>query len=412
MGASVVGQVVGSSMPLKNTQILSAAPGSHCDGDGLYLEVTRKGSKSWMFRYQMGGRRREMGLGSLVGLSAPQARAIASQLRLKVANGIDPLAEREAEKLAAEAAARAARLELERKQQTFQKVAEAYIATHEAGWSNAKHIQQWTNTLKTYVYPKIGSKTVDAITTADVVAILKPIWAKKPETASRVRMRIEAVLNSAKALGWREGENPAVWKGGLDAVLPRRGKVKTVRHHPAMPHASAPSFMAALKAREGIGARALEFTILTAARSGEVRGARWDEIDLEKALWVIPATRMKAKREHRVPLSATAVALLKTMPRYANSSLVFPGTKGQALSDMSLSAVLKRMDLGHFTVHGFRSTFRDWAAEQGFAFDAIEAALAHKIGNSVVTAYLRTDHLEMRKGIMQAWADHLASHPA
>ncbi|GMM62305.1 site-specific integrase [Novosphingobium sp. IK01] len=399
-------------MPLKNTQILSAAPGSHCDGDGLYLEVTRKGSKSWMFRYQMGGRRREMGLGSLVGLSAPQARAIAAQLRLKVANGIDPLAEREAERLAAEAAARAAEVETERQQQTFQKVAEAYIATHEAGWSNAKHIQQWTNTLKTYVYPKIGSKTVDAITTADVVAILKPIWAKKPETASRVRMRIEAVLNSAKALGWREGENPAVWKGGLDAVLPRRGKVKTVRHHPAMPHASAPAFMAALQAREGMGARALEFTILTAARSGEVRGARWDEIDLEKALWVIPATRMKAKREHRVALSSAAVALLRAMPRFANSLLIFPGSKGQALSDMSLSAVLKRMDLGHFTVHGFRSTFRDWAAEQGFAFDAIEAALAHKIGNSVVTAYLRTDHLEMRKGIMQAWADHLASHAA
>jgi integrase len=161
-----------------------------------------------------------------------------------------------------------------------------------------------------------------------------------------------------------------------------------------------------------MGARALEFAILTAARSGEVRGARWDEIDLEKALWVIPATRMKAKREHRVALSSAAVALLKAMPRFANSSLIFPGSKGQALSDMSLSAVLKRMDLGHFTVHGFRSTFRDWAAEQGFAFDAIEAALAHKIGNSVVTAYLRTDHLEMRKGIMQAWADHLASHAA
>lgn len=399
-------------MPLTNLQIKNAPKGMHADGNGLYLAVTGKGAKSWIFRYQLGGKRREMGLGPVVALSGPEARAKVAQLKLMVANGVDPLAEREAERLAAEEAARAAELDRERQQQTFEKVAETYIADHAPGWSNVKHIQQWTNTLKTYVYPKIGSKPVDSITTADVVAILKPIWAKKPETASRVRMRIEAVLNSAKALGWRDGENPAVWKGGLDAVLPRRGKLKTVRHHPAMPHSSAPAFMAALKTREGMGARALEFTILTAARSGEVRGARWDEIDLEKALWVIPATRMKAKREHRVPLSSAAVALLKAMPRYADCALVFPGTKRQPLSDMSLSAVLKRMDLRHFTVHGFRSTFRDWAAEQGFAFDAIEAALAHKIGNSVVTAYLRTDHLEMRKGIMQVWADHLASHAA
>jgi integrase len=205
-------------------------------------------------------------------------------------------------------------------------VAEAYIATHEAGWSNAKHIQQWTNTLKTYVYPKIGSKTVDAITTADVVAILKPIWAKKPETASRVRMRIEAVLNSAKALGWREGENPAVWKGArCRPAAPWQGQDGA----PSPGHA--PCVGACLhgcsEAREGMGARALEFTILTAARSGEVRGARWDEIDLEKALWVIPATRMKAKREHRVALSSAAVALLKAMPRFANSSLIFPAAR-------------------------------------------------------------------------------------
>jgi hypothetical protein len=201
-------------MPLTNLQIKNAPKGMHADGNGLYLAVTGKGAKSWIFRYQLGGKRREMGLGPVMALPGPEARAMVAQLKLKVANGIDPLAEREAERLAAEAAARAAEVETERQQQTFQKVAEAYIATHEAGWSNAKHIQQWTNTLKTYVYPKIGTKTVDAITTADVVAILKPIWAKKPETASRVRMRIEAVLNSAKALGWREGENPAVWKGG------------------------------------------------------------------------------------------------------------------------------------------------------------------------------------------------------
>lgn len=399
-------------MPLTNLQIKNAPKGMHADGNGLYLAVTGKGAKSWIFRYQLGGKRREMGLGPVLALSGPEARAKVAQLKLMVANGIDPLAEREAERLAAEAAARAAEVEEERQQQTFQKVAETYIADHAPGWRNAKHIQQWTNTLKTYVYPKIGSKTVDAITTADVVAILKPIWAKKPETASRVRMRIEAVLNSAKALGWREGENPAVWKGGLDAVLPRRNKVKTVRHHAAMPHALAPAFMTALKAHDGMGARALEFTVLTAVRSGDVRGARWDEIDLENALWTIPATRIKAAREHRVPLSSAAVALLKAMPRYANCPLVFPGMHKQELSDMSLSAVLKRMDLRPYTVHGFRSTFRDWAAERGFAFDAVESALAHKIGNSVVMAYLRTDHLEMRKGIMQAWADYLANHAA
>ena len=398
-------------MSLKNTQIVSAAPGMHVDGNGLYLSVTRKGAKSWIFRYQIGGKRREMGLGSLVGLPAPEARALAAQLKVKVANGLDPLTERDAERQAAEATARAKEAEDSRQRQTFRAAAENHIANHAPSWNNAKHIQQWTNTLKTYAFPKIGATPVDAITTADIVEILKPIWNDKPETASRVRMRIEAVLNSAKALGWRSGENPAIWKGGLDAVLPRSGKIKTVRHHPAMPWAIAPAFMVDLRTREGVGARALQFAILTAARSGEVRGARWDEIDLEEKLWTIPAKRMKAKREHRVPLSCTAVALLTEMPRLAGCPLIFPGMHRQPLSDMSLSAVLKRMGLAEFTVHGFRSTFRDWAAERGFAFDAIEAALAHQIGNKVVVAYLRTDHLEGRKGIMHAWADHLASAP-
>lgn len=397
-------------MALKHTQILSAGPGMHVDGNGLYLSVTPKGAKSWIFRYQLGGKRREMGLGSLVGLSAPEARAMAAQLKVKVANGVDPLAEREAAREAAEAEARAREAEQKRQQHTFRAAAESHIAAHTPSWCNAKHIQQWSNTLKTYVYPKIGETPVDEITTADVVEILKPIWSAKPETASRVRMRIEAVLNSAKALGWRSGENPAVWRGGLDAVLPRAGKVKTVRHHPAMPWQDMPTFVANLRTREGVGARALEFTILTAARSGEVRGARWDEIDLDQKLWVIPADRMKAKREHRVPLSDAAVALLSELPRLAECPLVFPGMHRQPLSDMSLSAVLKRMDLGHFTVHGFRSTFRDWAAERGFAFDAIESALAHKIGDKVVAAYLRTDHLEARKGIMKSWSEFLTGN--
>lgn len=395
-------------MPLKNTQILSAGPGMHVDGNGLYLNVTPKGAKSWIFRYQLNGKRCEMGLGSLVGLPAPEARALAARLRANVANGIDPLAQRHAEREAEQAAKRAAELELRRQQHTFRAAAESHIANHRAGWSNCKHIQQWSNTFKTYVYPKIGDKPVDEITTADVAAILKPIWSVKPETASRVRMRIEAVLNSAKALGWRSGENPAVWKGGLDAVLPRTNKVRTVRHHPALPWEDAPAFMTDLRLREGVGARALEFAILTAARSGEVRGARWEEIDLEKALWTIPAGRMKAKREHRVPLSDACLALLAELPRLDGCPLVFPGLYRQPLSDMSLSAVLKRMKHDSITVHGFRSTFRDWAAEKGFAFDAIEAALAHQIGNKVVVAYLRTDHLEARKAMMQTWANFLA----
>lgn len=395
-------------MTLKNTQILSANPGMHVDGNGLYLNVASKGGKSWIFRYQIRGKRREMGLGSLVGLSAPQARAKVAQLKLQVANGIDPLAEREAERLKAHVTARAQQIDQERLQQTFRAAAESHIANHSPSWSNDKHIQQWSNTLKTYVYPKIGSKPVDEITTADVVSILKPIWSVKPETASRVRMRIEAVLNSAKALGWRSGENPAMWKGGLDAVLPSTGKVKKVRHHPAMPYSSAPAFMADLKVRDGMSALALQFAILTAARSGEVRGARWAEVDLDKAIWVVPAERMKAKREHRVPLSKAAVSVLESVPRISGCPLIFPGTKRQSLSDMSLSAVLKRMDLTQFTVHGFRSTFRDWAAESAFAFDAIESALAHQIGNKVVMAYLRTDHLETRRDIMTKWAAFLS----
>lgn len=396
-------------MALKHMQITTAAPGMHADGNGLYLSVTTKGTKSWIFRYQLNGKRREMGLGSLVVLSAPEARAKVAQLKLQIANGVDPLAEREAERLEAKAALRVDQAEEERLQRTFRVAAELHMANHSPSWRNAKHEQQWGNTLKTYVYPKIGMLPVDEVTTAHVVAILRPIWSIKPETASRVRMRIEAVLNSAKALGWRTGENPAIWKGGLDAVLPRTDKIRKVRHHPAMPFASAPEFMAALRYRDGIGAMALQFTILTAARSGEVRGARWDEIDLENALWVIPAERMKAKREHRVPLSHAAVALLEAMPRIANCPLVFPGNRNQPLSDMSLSAVLKRMGLGHFTVHGFRSTFRDWAAERGCPFELAEAALAHAVGSKVVAAYFRSDLLEQRRAVMADWAEFLSA---
>lgn len=399
-------------MSLTSLQIKNAVNGQLPDGNGLYLAVSSKGAKSWIFRYQLKGKRREMGLGSLHALPAPQARAKAAQLKVLIANGVDPLAEREAERQVAKVVEHARAAAQERHHHTFKVAAERHIANHAAGWRNAKHAKQWGSTLATYAYPKIGATPVDEITPADIIDLLQPIWSIKPETASRVRMRIEAVLNSAKALGWRSGENPAVWKGGLDAVLPRAGKVKTVRHHPAMAWLSAPTFFADLRRRDGMGARALEFAILTAARSGEVRGACWDEIDLQAAVWTVPAARMKAKREHRVPLSLHAIAMLNAVPRIHGCSLLFPGIHQQPLSDMSLSAVLKRMELGHITVHGFRSTFRDWAAERGFAFDAIEAALAHKIGLKEVAAYLRTDHLNARQVIMQEWAHHLTSAQA
>jgi len=282
------------------------------------------------------------------------------------------------------------------------------IENKKPSWTNPKHVQQWENTLATYAYPVIGALPVADVGAEHIIEILKPIWSKKSETASRVRMRIENVLNAAKLMGWRSGDNPAVYKGGLEAVLPPISKVKKVRHHPAMPFEDARAFMAMLSKRKGISARALEFCILTAARSGEVRHATWDEIDLETDLWIVPAERMKARREHRVPLSKEAKAILETLPRLANSQLVFPGQKGRPLSDMTLSAVLKRMDLKHYTVHGFRSTFRDWTAETTHhSSETVEMALAHTISNKVEAAYRRGDLLEKRRDLMKDWAQFL-----
>jgi integrase len=395
------------SMPLTNLQIKNAKPGMHRDTDGLYLAAKDSGAKSWIFRFQLQGKRREMGLGALHALSPVDARAEAARLRALVANGVDPIAQRNADRHAAAASEKLSEAERLRLERTFRVAADRHIASNEAGWRNFKHRQQWSSTLTTYAFPLIGDLPVDEVTTAHVAEVLQPIWTVKPETASRVRMRIEAVLNRAKALGWRSGENPAIWKGNLDAVLPRTSKVRGVRHHPAMAWSDASAFMGKLRQRDGAGARALEFAILTAARSGEVRGARWAEVDLANRLWVIPAERMKGGRDHRVPLSEAAVAVLEGMPRIAGCPLIFPGMRNQPLSDMSLSAVLKRLDLAQYTVHGFRSTFRDWAAEHGNAFEVCEAALSHKIGLKEVAAYLRTDHLDTRKTLMAAWAAFL-----
>lgn len=395
-------------MGLTALEIKNAKPGMHADGGGLYLCVKNSGSKSWVFRFQLEGRRREMGLGSLKAMEVVKARAKAAEFKSKIAAGIDPLDERRAEKKAKLEQRKHAEIARKREEVTFRKAAEHLIENKKPSWTNPKHVQQWENTLATYAYPVIGALPVADVTAEHIVEILKPIWSKKSETASRVRMRIENVLNAAKLMGWRSGDNPAVYKGGLEAVLPPISKVKKVRHHPAMPFEDARAFMAMLSKRKGISARALEFCILTAARSGEVRHATWDEIDLETDLWIVPAERMKARREHRVPLSKEARAILETLPRLAHSQLVFPGQKGRPLSDMTLSAVLKRMDLKHYTVHGFRSTFRDWAAETtNHSSETVEMALAHTISNKVEAAYRRGDLLEKRRDLMKDWAQFL-----
>lgn len=396
-------------MALTALEIKNAKPGMYADGGGLYLHVGKAGNASWIFRFQLNKRRREMGLGALSALSAVEARAKAAELKAMVGRGIDPLdlkqavQQQEAQALAAQQQKEALNVA------TFKRATEKHLALKESGWRNAKHRQQWANTLTTYAYPVIGDLPVRDITSQHVLQVLEPIWSTKPETASRVRMRIEAVLNSAKVLGWRAGENPALWRGNLDAALPPRGKVRRVKHHPALHWKDAASFMTKLNEREGISARALEFLVLTAARSGEVRMAGWSEIDLDQKLWIVRADRMKAGREHRVPLSAAAIELLSELPRFQGYDLIFPGTRMQPLSDMSLSAVLKRMGMADITVHGFRSTFRDWAAEHtGHGSDIVEMALAHTISSKTEAAYRRGDLLAKRRSLMEDWAEWCA----
>ena len=379
---------------------LARAPGRYGDGAGLYLVIGASGGRQWVFRYRFGGVRRDMGLGSAGkgGVSLAHARVLAAEARKLLAEGRDPLRERAMAQAAEEAARAASRVP------TFGQLAGEVVAVLEAGWRNPKHRAQWRMTLLTYCAP-LRDQRVDEIGTEDVVAVLKPIWLAKPETATRVRGRIEKVLDAAMARGHRQTANPARWRGHLDHLLPARPKIE-VAHHPAMPWSTLPSFLPTLQAREGIAARAVEFLILTAARSGEVREARWDEIDLGAKLWTIPAARMKAGREHRVPLTDRCVELLRTVrPLARPDGYVFPGSRdGRPLSDMSLSAVLKRMGRAEFTVHGFRSSFRDWAGEATeFPREIVEAALAHVVGNAVERAYRRGDALERRRILMHAW---------
>ncbi|MBH1446603.1 tyrosine-type recombinase/integrase [Stenotrophomonas indicatrix] len=368
-------------------------PGYHLDGGGLYLQVTASGAKSWVFRYRFEGKRPEMGLGPLHVIGLAEAREAAGAARKMVQAGQDPLAGRRAAAVATSSIP------------TFWEAATAYIAGREAGWTNPKHAGQWTSTLETYARPVLGDLRVDRIETEHVLAVLRPIWTTKTETASRVRQRIEAVLDAVIVQKKRSGENPARWRGHLAVILPKPTAVTKVENFAALPYAQLPPFMAALRSRHGEAARALEFTILTAARTGMTLGAVPGEIDLTAGTWTVPADRMKAKVEHTVPLSRPALALAQSRMK---QDLLFPNDlRNEPLSENAMLALLKRMGFGHVTVHGFRSTFKDWASETtDFPDDVSEAALAHRIRDKAKAAYKRGTLLEKRRSLMEAWAKH------
>ena len=367
-------------------------PGMYADGGGLYLQIT-EGGASWVYRYMLNGRAREMGLGPLALFGLQEARAKAQDARRLRHEGVDPIEHRRT--------ARAQQQLDAAKAVTFQQCAERYIASHRAGWRHAKHVEQWESSLQRLAFPVIGALPVQAINTALVMNVIEAIWDEKPETASRVRGRIESILDWAKARGYRTGENPARWKGHLKNLLPPRSKVRMVEHYAAMPYDQLPALMVELRVQDGIDARALEFTILTAARVSEAVGARWSEISGD--VWTIPAERMKGGKPHRVPLSRRAMDLLKALPR--NGDLIFPGPKlGRALNINAPRKLL--IDMGHsVTVHGFRSSFRDWVAERtSYPNHVAEAALAHAVADKVEKAYRRTDLFEKRRRLMADWA--------
>lgn len=374
------------------------APGLHAVGgvSGLYLQVTTSGARSWILRATIGGKRRDMGLGGFPDVTLAAAREKAREARAKIEQGGDPILERERalSVLRAEQA----------KSMTFEAACLALIDAKSDEWRNAKHRAQWSASLEAYAFPIIGKLQVGDVGQPQVLNVLQPIWKDKTETANRLRGRIEQVLDWARVRGFREGENPARWRGHLDKLLPAPAKIARVVHHRALPIDSMPSFMANLHQRKGISPRALEFLVLSAARSGEVRGATWSEIDMDAAVWTVPAERMKAHKEHRVPLSPQALALLANLPRIEGNELVFPAPRGGVLSDMTLTAVMRRMELDAVP-HGMRSTFRDWAAERtNYPREVAEMALAHAIGNAVEAAYRRGDLFTKRAEMMAAWS--------
>ena len=372
--------------------------GHHAVGGvtGLYLYVNETSARSWVLRTVVGDKRRHMGLGGYPDVPLALAKEKARKAKDDVSKGIDPIENR-----------KAILSSLKAKQvteKTFEQAAEAYLAAHGDTWKNPKHRAQWASTLETYAYPFMGKLLVRDVAQAHVLAALEPIWKTKTETASRLRGRIESVLDWATAKHYRQGENPARWKGHLDMLLPAPSKVQKVVHHRAIAIDDMPTFMFSLRKREGIASLALEFAILCASRSGEVRGATWSEIDLDAAIWTIPADRMKATKEHRVPLSKAAITLLKNVPRIVDNDLVFPAPRGGQLSDMTLTAVMRRMEVDAVP-HGFRSSFRDWAGERtNYPREMAEHALAHVVGDQTELAYRRGDALEKRRAMMEDWA--------
>jgi integrase len=377
--------------------------GLYADGAGLYLRVGRGGAKSWAFRFMLNGKAREMGFGSFTKVGLADARKKAIDARRLLSEGHDPLVHREEEEKQRAAAENVAAA----RSMTFDKCAEAYISAHEVSWQNDKHRQQWRNTLSTYVSPVFGSVPVQDVGIDLIMKVVEPLWSAKTETARRVRGRIEVILDWAKVRGYRTGENPARWRGHLDHLLPARSKVRAVKHHAALSYTEMGAFMQDLRKMEGASAAALEFLILTVARTGEIIGARWSEINLKDRVWVVPAARMKSGREHRVPLSSAAIAILKRMPG-SKDDYPFVGQRpGAPLSNMALLMLLGRMNRGDITAHGFRSTFRDWAAERSnFAREVVEMALAHVVEDKTEAAYRRGDLFDKRRRLMDAWAEY------
>jgi integrase len=411
---------------LSSAKVKHAKEGMHADGGGLYLQVTagkeeNQLNRSWLFRFTLAGRERQMGLGSLNTVGLAEAREEAERCRKLLREGEDPIETREAERASKQVAAA--------KTVTFEWCATQYMKAHESGWRNAKHRQQWHNTLSTYVYPNIGKLPVDAIDTGPIMRILTPLWTEKNETASRVRGRIEKILDWARVNGHRTGENPARWQGHLNHLLAPRSKVHKVKNHPALPWEQMPDFMAELRHQEGLAAKCLEFTILTAARSGESRSIPWKG-EIAGDIWTVPARRMKRDREHRVPLTAPVLAIIDYMQSVRQNDYVFPGDKADdPLSDMALTEVIRRMNEARkkaglplwidpkqgdreVVPHGFRSTFRDWVDEAtAFADWLAEAALAHAKGDKVEAAYKRGDALAKRRKLMENWAEYCGGKP-
>jgi integrase len=381
------------------------APGRYFDEHGLYLQVMSPTNRSWILRYERQGRERWLGLGAVHTFDLKEARERARKARQQLADGIDPIDARNKDR--AVQALEAARTI------TFEKAAQLYFDAHERQWRNAKHRAQFLSTLKAYAFPMIGRLPVAAIDTGQVLRVIEPIWHEKTETANRVRGRIESVLDWCTVRGYRTGDNPARWRGHLSEALPARGKIQKVEHHSALKFDDLPEFLADLSKREGVAARALEFTILTAARTGETIGAVWDEVDLDAKVWTIPAGRMKSRKEHRAPLSDRALEILRALPRERGNSAVFIGAHKAALSNMAMASVIQRMGRDDITVHGFRSTFRDWCAERtNFPNHVVEQALAHAIGGAVERAYMRSDLFVKRTRLMTDWAKFATTKPA